>query len=205
LNIMLALLAAYLLGSVSFGYIAGRLLLGVDIRQHGSGNTGSTNVLRTLGTGPGIIVFFLDVAKGFTAIYIARLFTGADVAIMLAGVAVVAGHNWPLFFKFKGGRGVATTVGVLAGLAPVVTLIVFAVGVIIIAVTRYVSLASITGAALLPVLLVAFRLPAAYILFGLVLSILTIWRHKQNITRLLNGTENKFGKRVVIEDKKGGK
>ncbi len=205
MNVIIALLAAYLIGSVSFGYLAGRLMLGVDIRQHGSGNTGATNVLRTLGTGPAIVIFLLDVGKGFAAIFLAGLLTDIPLMIMLAGVAVVAGHNWPLFYKFKGGRGVATTVGVMLGLAPLVILIVLLIGVPIIAITRYVSLGSIIGSFLVPVLMVAFRMPPAYILFGTVLATLTIWRHRENISRLLNGTENQIGKKVVIKSKKGGK
>ncbi len=205
MNIIIALLAAYLIGSVSFGYLAGRLLLGVDIRQHGSGNTGATNVLRTLGTVPAIVIFFLDVGKGYAAIFLAGLLTDIPLMIMLSGVAVVAGHNWPLFYKFKGGRGVATTVGVMLGLAPLVILISLLVGVPVIALTRYVSLGSIIGSFLVPVLMVAFRMPPAYILFGTVLAAITIWRHRENISRLLKGTENKIGKKVVIESKKGGK
>ncbi|MBS4023023.1 MAG: glycerol-3-phosphate 1-O-acyltransferase PlsY [Dethiobacter sp.] len=201
MNVIIALLAAYLIGSVSFGYMAGRLLKGVDIRQYGSGNTGSTNVQRTLGTGPGLLVFALDVAKGFSAIYIADMLTEMPLVVMLAGVAVVAGHNWPLFFGFKGGRGVATTVGVLAGLTPDVMLIVFIAAIAVIALTRYVSLGSITGAVLVPTLMVAFQKPPAFIFFGFVLAVLTVWRHKQNIGRLMSGTENKLGKRVAIDKK----
>jgi glycerol-3-phosphate acyltransferase PlsY len=199
---VLALVLAYLIGSLSFGYLAGRLLKGVDIRQYGSGNTGSTNILRTLGTGPAIVVFILDVGKGLAAVYLAQALNLSPVWIMLSGIAVVAGHNWPVLFNFRGGRGIATSLGVLFGLAPAVMLIALTTGVVIIAVTRYVSLGSIIGAAMVPFLVLAFRLPPAYLFFGTLLSILAIYRHRQNIKRLLSGTESKLGKRVAMDDKR---
>ncbi|MBS4030725.1 MAG: glycerol-3-phosphate 1-O-acyltransferase PlsY [Clostridiales bacterium] len=202
MNNFLALLLSYLLGSVSFGYLAGRLFRGVDIRNFGSGNTGSTNILRTLGTGPAILVLLLDAGKGWTAIYLASSLTDIPLVVILAGVAVVVGHNWPVFFGFRGGRGIATSIGVVAGLAPTVILIATIIGVIIIALTRYVSLGSIIGSVMIPVLMVAFRQPVEYQLFGLVLSSLAVWRHRENIGRLLNGSENKLGSKVATEEKK---
>ncbi len=198
----LAMVISYLIGSLSFGYLAGRLLKGIDIREFGSGNTGSTNILRTLGVGPAAVVFILDVSKGLAAVYLAKALGLGPSLIMLSGVAVVVGHNWPVFFNFRGGRGIATSLGVLFGLAPGVMLIALAAGVAVIAVTRYVSLGSITGAALVPFLMLAFRLPPAYLFFGALLAILAVFRHRQNIKRLLNGTENKLGKKVVIGEKR---
>ncbi|EEG77110.1 glycerol-3-phosphate 1-O-acyltransferase PlsY [Dethiobacter alkaliphilus] len=201
MNNVLALLAAYLLGSVSFGYLAGKLLKGIDIRQFGSGNAGTTNIQRTLGTGPAIAVLILDAAKGLVAVLIAQALTGNPPVMMLAGVAAVLGHNWPVFFGFKGGRGIATSVGVILGLTPGVILIATAVGVILIATTRYVSLGSVTGAVLIPMLMIIFGHDFSYVIFGTALAALAVWRHKENITRLLNGTENKLGAKVNVSAK----
>ncbi|MBT9140471.1 MAG: Glycerol-3-phosphate acyltransferase [Dehalococcoidia bacterium] len=198
MNIIVSLLASYLIGSLSFGYMAGKLLRGIDIRQHGSGNTGTTNIQRTLGTAPAIIVLLLDIGKGLAAVLLARALTGAPGVEMLAGVLSVLGHNWPLFHRFKGGRGIATSIGVLIGLAWQVLLIAVAVGIIIIAVTRYVSLGSIIGVLLVPILMVTFDLPTLHILFGTVLAVFAIWRHRQNISRLLAGTENKLGGKTAL-------
>jgi glycerol-3-phosphate acyltransferase PlsY len=165
MNIIVALIAAYLIGSLSFGLMAGKLLRGIDIRQYGSGNTGSTNIQRTLGTVPAIIVLLLDVGKGLAAVLLARALTGAPGVEMLAGVLSVLGHNWPLFHRFKGGRGIATSIGVLMGLSWQVLIIAVAVGMFIIAVTRYVSLGSIIGMLLVPILMLFFDLPTLHILF----------------------------------------
>lgn len=201
MNIIVALLASYLIGSLSFGYMAGKLLRGIDIRQFGSGNTGTTNIQRTLGTGPAIIVLLLDVGKGLAAVILARALTGSPSVQMLAGVLAVLGHNWPLFHRFKGGRGIATSIGVMLGLAWQVLLIAVAVGITIITVTRYVSLGSVIGVILVPFLMIAFAMPPAYIIFGTVLAVFAVWRHRQNIARLLAGTENKLGKKSSLVEK----
>jgi glycerol-3-phosphate acyltransferase PlsY len=202
MNNFLALLLSYFLGSISFGYIAGRLFRGVDIRNFGSGNTGTTNILRTLGTGPAILVLLLDAGKGWTAIYLARYLTDIPLVVIFAGIAVVVGHNWPVFFGFRGGRGIATSIGVVAGLAPTVILIATIIGVTVIALTRYVSLGSIIGSVMIPFLMVVFRKPIEFQLFGLALSLLAVWRHRENISRLLNGSENKLGSKVATGEKK---
>lgn len=204
MNTFLALVAAYLLGSISFGLLAGKLLKGIDIRQFGSGNAGTTNILRTLGTGPAILVLLLDAGKGFTAVLLAQALTGNPPVMMLAGVTAVLGHNWPLFHRFKGGRGIATSIGILLGLAPLVILIATAIGVLIIAITRYVSLGSIVGASLIPIFMIIFGHDISYIIFGVALAVLAVWRHWENITRLLGGTENKLGAKVNVsaEEKK---
>lgn len=201
MNIILALLASYLIGSLSFGYMAGKLLRGIDIRQFGSGNTGTTNIQRTLGTGPAIIVLLLDVGKGLAAVILARALTGSPSVQMLSGVLAVLGHNWPLFHRFKGGRGIATSIGVMLGLAWQVLLIAVAVGITIVTVTRYVSLGSVIGVILVPILMIAFAMPPAYIIFGTVLAVFAVWRHRQNIARLLAGTENKLGEKSSLVEK----
>jgi glycerol-3-phosphate acyltransferase PlsY len=205
MNMFLALLAAYLIGSVSFGYMAGKLLKGIDIREFGSGGTGTTNIQRTLGTGPALVVLLLDAAKGYLAVIVAgALTTNPSGWMLLAGLAAVAGHNWPIFHRFRGGRGIATSIGVLLGLAPVVILISIGVGVILIAITRYVSLGSIVGSILIPILSLILGLPLTYVLFGTVLAGFAVWRHRQNISRLLAGTESKLGTKVNVgtEEKK---
>jgi glycerol-3-phosphate acyltransferase PlsY len=193
-NSLLAILLAYLLGSVSFGYLVGKRLRGVDVRRFGSGSSGATNIMRTLGTGPAIAVLLLDAGKGITAVYLAKLLDGNPWVVMLAGVAVVAGHNWPVLFGFRGGRGIATSMGVLLGLAPGVVLAAFLAGSLVILVTRYVSLGSIIGSILIPLLMLLFH--REYLLFGTVLSAFAVWRHRSNIRRLLNGTESKLGEKV---------
>ena len=200
MNTILALLIAYLLGSVSFGFLAGKYLKGIDIRQFGSGSSGTTNILRTLGTGPAIVVLILDAAKGLAAVRIASALTGDPLIMLLAGATVVAGHNWPVFFNFRGGRGIATTIGVFLGLAPIVILIATAIGVTLIALTRYVSLGSMVGGISIPILMIIFREPPSYIILGVILAALAVWRHRQNISRLLSGTESKIGTKVKLSE-----
>lgn len=201
MNNILAVAFAYLLGSISFGYLAGRLLKGIDIREFGSGSSGTTNILRTLGVGPAVAVLVLDMAKGLGAVCLARLLVGAPLTVMLAGVAVIIGHNWPLYFGFRGGRGIATSIGVMLGISPQVILLALVAGLAVIAATRYVSLGSIIGSLLVPVLMVAFRLPAAYVAFGLAIALLAVYRHRPNIRRLLSGTENRLGEKVPVDKK----
>lgn len=202
MRLILSIAVGYLLGSISFGYLAGKLLKGIDIREYGSGNTGTTNIQRTLGTVPALLVLLLDFGKGFLAVFLAGRISGVPVHMMLAGVAAVSGHNWPLFLRFRGGRGVATSMGVLAGLAPKVFLFATLTGVLVIAVTRYVSLGSITGGVLLPFFAIAFGMPAPYIIFSAALGGLVVWRHRENIRRLRNGTENRLGERVEVTEKR---
>lgn len=191
---MLSLLIGYLLGSISFSYLAGKLLKGIDIRQHGSGNAGATNTLRVLGKGPGIAVFLLDIFKGVAAVWIAGALSGGNPLFqVLAGVCVIAGHNWPVFFGFKGGKGIATTVGVMATLAfwPIMYAGVFAI--VAIAFTRYVSLGSLLLTALLPILIRWMNYPVEVFVLSMLLFIFAWIRHRSNIVKLLKGTENKLG------------
>jgi len=189
-----SLLIGYLLGSVSFSYLAGKLLKGIDIRQHGSGNAGATNTLRVLGKGPGITVLLLDMLKGVAAVWIAGLLSGGDALIqVLAGLCVIAGHNWPVFFGFRGGKGIATTIGVMVTLAFLPALIAGLVAIATIALTRYVSLGSLLFTAILPILIWFMGYPIAIFILSLLLFVFAWIRHRSNIGKLLTGTENKLG------------
>ncbi len=202
---LILILFAYLCGSLPFGYWAGRLK-GVDIRKHGSGNIGATNVIRVLGKGVGIPVFILDMLKGFTPVALAEWWMtglGADpntaslVAVCCAAAAVL-GHMFTFWLGFKGGKGVATSAGALLGLAPLSLAFGFVAWIIVFGLSRYVALASIAAAVTLPLAmasLMILRGTLNWVLLGLgiVMSVLVIVRHRSNIVRLLKGTENRFG------------
>lgn len=195
--------ASYLLGAVPFGYLVARAH-GVNIRQVGSGNIGATNVLRAIGKGPGILTFACDVLKGFLAAFALPLlvarWTGSNDrtgVALLCMFCVVAGHNWPVFLNFKGGKGVATSTGALLGLAPLAVAVGFVAWLLLFLPLRIVSVASM-GAALVAavaawVLHIVTEAPSPLLPVALtVLAAAAIWRHKSNIRRLLNGTEGRF-------------
>ncbi len=192
---------AYLLGSISFGYLIAKKVKNVDIRKMGSGNTGATNISRVLGLKFALLVFMLDLGKGLLAVLLATWFACSPWVIIFCAYAVLLGHNWPIFFSFKGGRGSATALGIFFGLMPLAALIVFGIIVVIILVTRYVSVASITGALLIPFCVLFFHYPWEYLIFGLSITALIIWRHIPNIKRLLRGKELKIGEKVDIASK----
>jgi glycerol-3-phosphate acyltransferase PlsY len=195
LNSIIAIIVSYLLGSISFSILFARWLRKIDIREHGSGNAGATNTLRVLGKGPAIAVFLLDIAKGSIAVLIGLwLGEGSEWVPVACGLASIGGHNWPIYFRFKGGKGIATTVGALVIWAFLPTLLAGIVAILVIVFTRYVSLGSMIFAALLPILFYLFHLDAAYIWGALVVAILAIVRHRKNIVKLMNGTENKLGR-----------
>jgi acyl phosphate:glycerol-3-phosphate acyltransferase len=198
------LVGSYLLGSIPFGYLAGRLV-GIDIRQAGSGNVGATNVVRVLGKGYGYPVFALDVLKGFAAVKIAMLmapggppeWNSPEMFGILAAVSSVLGHLYPPWLKFRGGKGVATSAGALLALTPVATLIGAAIWIIVFWLTRYVSLASITAAIVLPIviLLVSSRdqnKGKLLVYASACVAVVVIWRHRSNVSRLMRGVEQRF-------------
>lgn len=194
---------AYLIGSIPTGYIIGRVLKGIDIRKHGSGNVGATNVFRTVGKVPGVIVLILDFLKGFIAVAvlpaaIARVFPdtpmGDSTLYISMGSAAIAGHIWTCFLKFKGGKGVATTAGVMAALFPVIFISGLVIWVIVFVVSKYVSLASIAAAIALPALAIITGKDIKIIIFAAVLCMVGIYSHRSNIKRLIQGTENKIVK-----------
>lgn len=190
----------YFIGSIPIGYLVVRKLYNIDIRRYGSGNIGFTNVFRTAGWGPGIIVLVGDILKGVIAVLLGR-WLGGETAGMLGGLAAIAGHNWSLFLKFSGGRGVATGAGVFLALAPKVIGIAALIWLITIALTRYVSLGSILGAVSVPILILIFHESWLLFIFGLLAPVFVIYRHRPNIKRLLNGTEYKFGEKVQRKER----
>jgi len=194
-----AVVLSYLLGSVPIGYLYARAR-GVDLRKIGSGNIGATNVYRAFGKAPAIAVFALDVAKGLTAVVlIARLAGGWEHAAILCGLAAIAGHVASVFMRLKGGKGVATAVGVFLGLAPAATAVCLGIWAVLFAAFRYVSLGSIVGAAALPVLMWLFDRngyrgnPVFY--FALIVALLVVVTHRANIGRLVRGEEHRIGRR----------
>jgi glycerol-3-phosphate acyltransferase PlsY len=188
---------AFLLGSIPTGYLVARTK-GVDIRQHGSGNIGATNVFRTLGKPLGILVFFTDALKGFGAVWLANHFGEAcPWTGIVAAVAAIAGHNYTPWLGFKGGKGIATSSGVLLALMPWAVLVIAIVWFAVFKISRYVSLASVCAAAALPVAVGALWYAGCggngpLLGFALLISALAIWRHRSNMERLRAGTESRF-------------
>lgn len=204
ISVLLSFVPGYLLGSIPFGFVVGKAL-GVDIRKQGSGNIGATNVLRTMGRKWGVLVFILDALKGLAAVLLIERFVGGphlSVAAtgIIAGVGCILGHNFPVWLGFKGGKGIATSAGVLLGLAPLATILALTVWALTFYGTRYVSVASIVAAATLPTLIGIQQAVwrgsfDAIFWFAVVAAALAIWRHRPNIQRLLAGTEHRFEKR----------
>ena len=208
-QLLLIIVLSYLLGSIPFGIIISRLWKGIDIRDHGSKNPGATNVYRVLGPVPAVIVLALDAGKGLVAtLLLSRISIGQPIAdpvslMILAGTAVILGHTFPVFAGFKGGKGVATGLGVLISLAPFETVSALLLFLIIVGITRYVSLGSLSSATFILLALTFEKyylhkpISAVLLIMVLVLTVFIFYTHRSNIKRLLNGTENKFGKKVA--------
>jgi len=179
-----------------FSLIIGKMLKGVDIRKHGSGNAGATNTLRVLGVVPAIIVFALDISKGIAAVLIGEWLTDGNLwATVGCGLAAIVGHNWPIFFRFRGGKGIATTIGVVAVLSFVPAACAGAIAIASVAISRYVSLGSLIFTALMPISALIFREPIEIIAAMLVILVFAFYRHRSNIVRLIRGEESKLGQR----------
>ena len=196
LSSLLLLALGYLLGSMPNGYLAGHWLKGIDLRQCGSGSTGATNVLRNVGKGPALVVFLLDVGKGALAVLLAKSFGLNDWVQVLAGLAALAGHIWPVWLGWKGGKAVATGLGMFLGLAWPVGLACFGLFMAVISISRIVSLSSVVAAIGLPVLMLISGGSSAYLVVSLVASVLVLWRHRSNIERLIAGTEPRIGQKA---------
>ncbi|MFZ5877249.1 MAG: glycerol-3-phosphate 1-O-acyltransferase PlsY [Nitrospirota bacterium] len=190
-------LFAYMLGTIPFGVLVARWVGAADPRTKGSGNIGSTNVLRVAGKGPAAATFLLDAGKGFVAVWTALSLTADHTGLwaQISGIAVVLGHTFPVWTGFRGGKGVATGIGALAALSPVIALGVLAVWSGILAVFRYVSLASITAAVALPIAVFLTGRPSIHV-FAVIVAAAILIRHYDNIRRLLRGTESPIGRRA---------
>lgn len=201
------LLVAYLLGSFPTGFLAAKLLKGIDIRDEGSGSIGATNVLRTLGKGPAIVVLLVDALKGALAIALANWiypFTNNESLplpwlVTLAGLLAVIGHSLPVWLKFKGGKSVATSLGILLAMSWQVGLATVGVFAFVVAITRIVSIGSIAGAIAVSLFMILFKEPLPYLIFSLAAGVYVIWRHRSNIQRIIAGTEPKVGQKLVTE------
>src|ERR687886_1322686 len=186
------LIAAYLVGSIPSGLLVARSAGIRDIRQHGSGNIGATNVLRTLGWKYGLAVLALDAAKGTCGVLLARWAGTGQIGQTLGGMAAMAGHLWPCTLGFKGGRGVATSLGLMLVLNPLVALLSTSVFIGVLALTRYVSLGSMLAASSAVLLLILRGAPARQVLLCALGAAAIVWRHRPNIQRLLAGTERRL-------------
>jgi glycerol-3-phosphate acyltransferase PlsY len=188
---------AYLLGSMSFAVLLVRLKTGKDIRSEGSGNAGATNVLRAHGKALGLLVAALDVAKGAVAVFLVKQFATADPRYAAAaGFAAILGHVFPIFYGFRGGKGVATAVGAFLVLAPWATLVCIGVFVLVVALTRYVSLGSVVAMVLLPpVAGLVFHAPKPIVTAAAATAVLIVLKHRENLKRLASGKERRLGEK----------
>ena len=193
---------AYAIGSISFSVIIGKKMAGIDVREKGSGNAGTTNVLRNVGKRAAILTLLSDALKGVVAIVFAILIgklnqeLSSAILVQIAGIFVVVGHTFPIFFGFKGGKGVATSLGILLFINWKIGLICLVFGVVLIVLTQMVSLGSIASAILFPVLTIfineCYIVPGNYIIFSIIICVFVAYNHRSNIKRLLNGTENRI-------------
>ncbi len=200
MKIALIILGCYLLGSIPFGYIAGKLFKKIDIRELGSGNIGATNVFRILGPSLASLVLIVDIGKGIFSIYLVQYFNIDNLLILtIAGLAVICGHDWSLFLGFKGGKGIATTFGVIFALNPIISILAIVVWVVVMIITRYASLSSILAVISIMIFTILFKQPYEYIIFSAIIILLSIFKHKENIKRLRSGNERKIGKKSKID------
>lgn len=199
---ILVIISCYLLGSIPFGYIVGKLFKGVDIREYGSGNIGAANAFRILGTSLASLVIIGDIGKGIFSIYLVQyLNIDSFLIITIAGLAVICGHDWSVFLGFKGGKGIATTFGVIVALNPIISILAVVVWVIVIIITRYASLSSILAVISIMLFTILFKQPYEYIVLSAIIILLSIFKHKENIERLRTGKERKIGEKVEIKKK----
>lgn len=191
LAFVVLLVAGYLVGSIPFGLVIGKLFYGIDVREHGSGNFGTTNVFRVLGKKAGVAVFILDMLKGYIPAALGAWLFQPWFAIFIAAAPVI-GHVYPIYLKGRGGKGIATGAAVVLALVPEVFVIIFGVWIVLVLVTRYVSVASLTACTLVPVLAFVLDEPTPYKIAGILVAALLWWAHRGNLKRLWSGEENRI-------------
>ncbi|MQG33896.1 MAG: glycerol-3-phosphate 1-O-acyltransferase PlsY [SAR202 cluster bacterium] len=188
---------AYLLGSISWGYMLLRWKMGVDVRDYGSGRTGMSNVLRTGGGKAAVVVLTLDIAKGVLAVVMARVIIGTTTAEVLAGLIALSGHNWPVFLQFKGGRGILTALGCLVIMTPIAAAVATVAFLAVTAWSRYISLGSVIGVTIGAIAVLALSLSGeladTYMVYGFIAAPMIIWQHRDNIQRIRDGSERRLG------------
>ncbi len=200
MKIVLIITSCYLLGSIPFGYIVGKLFKKIDIRELGSGNIGTANAFRILGPSLASLVLIGDIGKGIFSIYLVQYFNIDNYLIItIAGLAVICGHDWSLFLGFKGGKGIATTFGVVFALNPTISILAVIIWVVVLITTKYVSLSSILAVISILVFMLLFKQPYEYIVFSAIILILSIFKHKENIERLKSRKERKIGEKSKID------
>ena len=199
------IILSYFIGNADFAYIMVKIVKHDDVRNYGSGNAGTTNVLRTLGLKYALPVFVLDALKGSLCILLANYLVAhyglSEWMVAAAGIAVICGHNWPLLLGFRGGKGTATSIGIFAALDPLVCLICVVFGLIILAIFKMVSLTSITGMIVLPVVVLILRgwIWQPKLLLAIFLCVSSVFQHRSNIKRIIAGTESKIGQKVEMK------
>lgn len=194
MKIIIAIVISYLIGSIPSGFLLTKYVMRKDVRQYGSGNIGATNVARVMGLKAGILVALFDILKGYLGVMIAQTILGADfnTAVLFVAAAAIAGHDWSIFLGFSGGKGVATTFGVILRLYPLAFLIYALIWLLLVLTTRYVSLGSIIGSMSLPLTLYFTSYDLKHIIFAALLSLFVMYTHRANINRLLKGEENRM-------------
>lgn len=192
---VIPIVISYLLGSISFSFLLTKWIKGVDIRDYGSGNAGATNTSRVLGKGPAVVVFLLDALKGMAAVGLGYWMADGvdtDVVMTVCGIAAIIGHNWPIFLRFRGGKGIATTVGVTVLISFTTALIAGVCAILFILITRYVSVGSLIFTSIVPLSLWLLDFSHVLVWLMLIVAIMAIWRHKQNLINLFKGKERKI-------------
>ena len=193
-------LGAYIIGSVPFSFLVARIFRNIDLRKVGSGNPGATNVYRSCGLLLGLLAFILDALKGFVSVYVLVRLLGFPSshfaeAQVLGFIFAIADHNWTVFLQFKGGKGIAVSAGALIAINWMIFIVLIVIWILCVSITKYVSLSSIIAALLLPVMFWAFGHDILYILFGVLMAALAVYRHKANIQRLIKGEESKINEK----------
>ncbi len=197
--IIVFLLLSYLLGSIPFGFLVGKYLKNIDIREYGSGNIGVANIFRVLGVKCAILVLIGDCLKGFIAVYMLTLISENYIVYLLAGLFAIIGHNWSIFLKFNGGKGIATTYGVIIFLNPFIAIISALIWVTIVAVFKFSALGSLTSVFSMLILAFLFKTSFEFKIFLIIINLLALYRHRSNIVRLIQRKENKvfFSKKYI--------